>query len=113
MRPSCYLNAVEIGDGNSLLYNGFSMCMDVVPSEIARALISSREGGDFSFLLPVEKEHLLKRGHLTTLSAAGEQDEMRNFVSAFADRDLVPNRPFNRGAITFVLTYQCNLSCSY
>ncbi len=114
MRPSCYLNAVEIGDGNSLLYNGFSMCIDVVPSEIACGLLSSEEGGDFSFLTPDEKEYLVGRGHLTALSAADERTAMRKIAGAIAQRDAEFNRHLIRGkAITFVLTYQCNLSCEY
>lgn len=114
MRPSCYLNAVEIGDGNSLLYNGFSMCMDVVPSEIACKLLSSEEGGDFCFLMPAEKEYLIGRGHLTALSVADEQEAMRKIAGAIAQRDAELNRhPFRGRTITFVLTYQCNLSCDY
>ena len=114
MRPSCYLNAVEIGDGNSLLYNGFSMCIDVVPSEIAHRLVSSEEGGDFSFLMPAEKEHLVKRGHLTTLTITGEREAMRKLARAIAKRDVELNRQPLRGKmITFILTYQCNLSCAY
>jgi len=114
MRPSCYLNAVEIGDGNSLLYNGFSMCIDVVPSEIARRLVSSAEKGDFSFLMPAEKEHLAKRGHLTRLTARGEQGEMRKLARALARKEAELNRRSSSGRmLSFILTYGCNLSCSY
>lgn len=114
VRPSCYLNAVEIGDGNSLLYNGFSMCIDVVPSELARRLISSAEGGDFSFLLPAEREHLVNRGHLTALSAAAEQEAMEKLARAIAQRDAESDRQAFRGKmVTFILTYGCNLSCTY
>jgi len=114
VRPSCYLNAVEIGDGNSLLYNGFSMSIDVVPSEIAHGLVSSDDGGDFSFLMPVEKEHLVRRGHLTTLTVAEEREEMKQLARAAAKSNVGSNRqPFSRRMITFILSYQCNLSCSY
>ncbi len=114
MRPSCYLNVIEIGDGNSLLYNGFSMCIDVVPSELARRLISPAEMGDFSFLLPAEKEHLVNRGHLTTLSAAAEHEAMEKLARAIAEKDAESNRhPIRGKMITFVLTYRCNLSCTY
>ena len=97
MRPSCYLNAVEIGDGNSLLYNGFSMCIDVVPSEIARHLVSSPDGGDFSFLMPAEKEHLAGRGHLTRLTMEGEREELSKLAHAIAQRDATLNRQPLRG----------------
>ena len=115
MRPSCYLNAVEIGDGNSLLYNGFSMCIDVVPSGIARRLVASADdGGDVSFLTPPEKEHLVKRGHLTGLTIKGEQEEVSKLARAIARRDLELNRqPFPGRLVTFILTYKCNLSCAY
>ncbi len=114
MRPSCYLNAVEIGNGNCLLYNGFSMCIDVVPSEIAHRLVSSADGGDFSFLMPAEKEHLVKRGHLTKQTITGEREEMRKLARAIAKSDAELNRqPFRGNMITFILTYQCNLSCAY
>ena len=114
VRPSCYLNAVEIGDGNSLLYNGFSLCMDVVPSEIARRLVSCGKGEDFSFLLPAEREYLVERGHLTTLSVAAERKELRKLAHAVAEKDIASNGQSFRGkSITFVLTYRCNLSCAY
>ena len=114
LRPGSYLNAVEIGDGNTLLYNGFSMCMDVVPSDVARELVACEEGGDLSFLLPAEREHLVGRGHLTELSVTDELEAMREFARAIAKRDAESDRRHSRGKmITFVLTYQCNLSCAY
>ncbi len=114
MRPSCYFNAVEIGDGNSLLYNGFSMCIDLVPSPMAEELASCGESGDLSFLRPAEKEYLLKRGHITELSVAGEQEALRKVANAITDRGAeLKRRPVLEKAITFVLTYQCNLACDY
>ena len=59
MRPSIYLNAIEIGDGNSLLYNGRSLCIDVVPSRIAHRLVSSRGPGRFSYLTSAEIQVML------------------------------------------------------
>ncbi len=114
MRPSSYLNTVEIGDGNSLLYNGFSMCIDVVPSGVARLLAASVEGEDISFLSPAEKEHLVKRGHLTTLTKAAERAAMGRLANALAKSDAeLDTRPLRGKMITFVLTYRCNLSCAY
>lgn len=114
MRPSCYLNAVEIGGGKSLLYNGFSMCIDAVPTELARRLVSAGEGDDFSFLMPAEREYLAGRGHLTGLSVEREQDALEKLARAIAERDASPNRRHSGGKfVTFILTYQCNLSCSY
>ncbi len=114
MRPSCYLNVVDIGDGNSLLYNGFSMCIDVVPSEIAHRLVAPGAESDLSFLMPSEQELLAVRGHLTTLNAAGEREEMRRLARAAAVCNAEPGGvPFGARMITFVLTYGCNLSCAY
>jgi uncharacterized protein len=113
-RPSCYLNYIDIGDGNALLYNGFSACIDVVPSEIAHLLATCREGGDLSFLVPAEKEHLLKRGHLTNLTMEGEQEQMGKLTRAIAKRDIESNmQPFTERMVSFILTYRCNLSCAY
>ncbi|MCE5333343.1 MAG: radical SAM protein [Desulfobacteraceae bacterium] len=114
MRPSCYLNAVEIGDGNSLLYNGFSMCIDILPTEIATRLVASSEGGALSFLTPAEREHLAKRGHLTRKTVKGEREAIGKLARAIAERDLDRNRQPDIGRIlTFILTYKCNLSCTY
>jgi uncharacterized protein len=114
MRPSCYLNAVEIGEGSSLLYNGLSMRIDVVPSEIAHRLVSSAGKGDLPFLQPAEKEHLAQRGHLTRLTARGEQEAMRKLARALARREAGLNRqPSSGRMLSFILTYRCNLSCSY
>jgi uncharacterized protein len=114
VRASCYLNTVDLGDGNSLIYNGFSVCMDVVPSEIANRLTASVDGGEFSFLTPAEKEHLVKRGHLTGLTIDEEQEEMGRLVRAIAERDVGSNKqPVGVRIVSFILTYKCNLSCAY
>lgn len=114
VRPSSFLNAVEIGDGSSLLYNGFSMCIDVAPSEIARRLIAPAAGEDLSFLSPAEKDHLAGRGHLTGLSVQDEQEELGRLVRAIAGRDSASDSHSMFGKmITFILTYRCNLSCTY
>jgi uncharacterized protein len=114
VRSSRYLNAVDLGDGNSLLYNGLSMCIDSVPSEIARRLVSPGEAGDLSFLMPVEKEYLVKRGHLTELTTEDEQEEMGRLARAIAEKDAESNvHRFREKTVTFVLTYRCNLSCAY
>ena len=34
LRPSSYLNQVELGDGTSLLYSGSTLCIDLVPSDL-------------------------------------------------------------------------------
>lgn len=114
MRPSSYLNTVEIGDGNSIVYNGFTMCIDVVPSEIARALVAAGQDGDLPFLLPDEKEHLASRGHLTTLTVKAEREAIGRFAADVAKTGIELARPpFGSGVTTFILTYQCNLACDY
>ncbi len=114
LRPSGFLNAVEVGEGNSLLYNGFSMCIDVVTSEIARKLVSFKPGGNLSFLMPAEKEYLIKRGHLTRFSIKEEQEELSKLVQVIAERDADLNKRALLGKmLTFILTYKCNLACTY
>jgi uncharacterized protein len=77
-------------------------------------LVLPGEAGDFSFLMPVEKEYLVKRGHLTGLTAEGEQEEMRRLARAIAEKDAESNvHHFREKTVTFILTYKCNLSCAY
>jgi uncharacterized protein len=114
LRTSCYFNAVDIGDGSSLLYNGLSLCIDAVPSSIAHGLAATGEGTDFSFLSPAEKEYLLKRGHLTSLMPRDEMVEMGEIARAMAKRDRESNElRFRENVVTFILTYRCNLDCDY
>jgi uncharacterized protein len=114
MRASCYLNSIEIGDGTSLLYNGSSMCIDAVPSTIARQLIDSVANDDLSFLTADEKKHLIGRGHLTPLTVEDEYAQMDKLVRAIAKRDVELGRqPFDDRIVSFILTYRCNLSCTY
>lgn len=114
MRPSNYLNTVDIGDGRSLLYNGLSMCMDVVPTGMARRMADPAQSEDLSCLTAAEKEHLAKRRHLTGLSVEDEREELRKLAEAAARVTTGPNgRSAGAGMISFILTYECNLSCSY
>lgn len=88
--------------------------MDIVPSEIARRLVPSDEAGDLSFLMPAEKDYLVKRGHLTGLTAEGEREEMTRLARAIAEKDAESNvHRFREETVTFILTYRCNLSCAY
>lgn len=110
VRPSSYLNQVEIGDGTSLLFNGHSLCIDLVPTDFAREL---SEGGDLSFLLPEEKQHLLNRGHLTALSAAREAGELKKLVGQVLQKRARADKKRRIANLCFILTYKCNLSCKY
>ncbi len=114
VRPSNYLNTVDIGDGRSLLYNGLSMCMDVVPRGVARRMADPAQREDLSYLTAAEEEHLAKRRHLTGLSVEDEREELRKLAEAAARGTTGPNgRYTGAGLISFILTYECNLSCSY
>ena len=110
LRVSSYLNHVEIGDGTALLYNGATLCMDLVPVEYARRLA---EGADLSFLAPEETEHLVKRGHLTPYSPQRELAEFRKTArTILAHRQKLDEAP-KFVTLCFILTYDCNLSCTY
>lgn len=96
------------------MYNGFSMCIDVVPSGIARELMEAGQEGDLAFLLPAEKEYLAQRGHITHLTVEAERESMKCFAADVAKRGIESARPpFRSGVVTFILTYQCNLACDY
>ena len=110
LRPSSYLNRVEIGDGTSLLYNGSTLCIDLVPSEFAQHI---SEGRDLSFLLPEEKQHLVQRGHLTSLTPKRELEEFRKLVRLILEKRATLDSKQQIANLCFILTYKCNLSCSY
>jgi uncharacterized protein len=110
LRPSSYLNQVEIGDGTSLLYNGATLCIDLVPSDFARMI---EEGQDLSFLLPEETQHLLQRGHLTLLSPKREREEFRKDVRLVLEKRSVLDSKQQIANLCFIMTYKCNLSCKY
>lgn len=114
LRISSYLNVVDVGGGNSLLFNGFTSRIDLVPSDMARQLIESKSWRDLSFLSPDEVRHLANRGHLTGLSIRREQEEFRKLAEHILKINEATNRLKNgKRAIAFILTYKCNLSCSY
>jgi uncharacterized protein len=110
IRASDYLNHVEIGDGTSLLYSGSTQCIDLVPTEYASLL---SDGDDLSFLSSEEKEHLLQRGHLTTLTHKRELEEFKRLVGLILEKRIKIDRKRKTGNLNFIMTYNCNLSCSY
>ena len=110
LRVSSYLNQVELGDGKSLLFSGSSLCMDMVPTEYAQLLI---EKGDLSFLSQEEREHLLERGHLTESTPSRELAEFRRTVDDVSERIETSEKKLGHADLTFILTYNCNLSCTY
>lgn len=110
LRVSSYLNQVDLGNGTSLLYNGATLCIDLVPAEYARLLT---EGQGLSFLLPEEQQHLVKRGHLTTLSPKRELEEFRKLVGIIIEKRARLDAKQRHASLCFILTYNCNLSCSY
>ena len=110
LRASSYLNQVDVGNGTTLLYNGSTLCIDLVPTEYARLL---SEGHDLSFLLPEEKQHLLNRGHLTTLTPKRELEEFRKLVRLILEKRARVDSKQRIANLCFILTYTCNLSCSY
>ncbi len=107
---SLYLNHVDLGDGTSLLFNGATMCIDLVPSAYAQRLTNGNGAPDLSFLTPDEKKHLMERGHLTDLTPEGELEEFRKLIRFVLEKD---KRKKKRATLSFILTYNCNLSCSY
>jgi len=109
IRKSSYMNSVDIGDGRSLLFNGFSLCMDLVPKSYSEKLSKN----DLSMLSPEEEDHLLKRGHLTLLSPKQELSAFRRQVRLILEKSAELDKNKTNGDLSFILTYKCNLSCSY
>ncbi len=110
LRASSYLNQVVIDNGTTLLYNGSTLCIDLVPTEYARAL---SDGSDLSFLMPEETQHLLNRGHLTALSPKRELKEFRKMVRLVLEKRAKLDAEQHFANLCFILTYNCNLSCGY
>ena len=110
LRASSYLNQVDIGDGTMLLFNGLSMCIDVAPAALADAI---KREADLSCLSDVERRHLIDRGHLTDLSPAQEREEFRKTIDFISARVKQTNKRRSSASVTFVLTFDCNLACTY
>jgi uncharacterized protein len=102
------MNYVNTGDGTSLLFNGISLCMDLVPQNYVKYIIKN----DFSVLSNEEKDHLVKRGHLTTLSPKEELAAFKKRVHFILNKNAELKKK-QQICLVFVLTYACNLSCKY
>jgi hypothetical protein len=109
-RVSDYFNRVDVGDGTSLLFSGSTLCVDRVPTAWARRLAA---GADPSFLPLPDREHLLKRGHLTRLSPRHEREAFRRQVRRLLSWERRCSRSRQRATLSFILTYDCNLACRY
>lgn len=109
IRNSSYINYVNIGDGASLLFSGISLCMDLVSQNYVESMMKN----DFSVLSNEEKDHLVKRGHLTTLSRKQELDAFKKQVRLFLDKNDELIKKKRQMHLSFILTYGCNLSCEY
>ena len=110
VRISNYFNHVDIGDGTSLLYNGWTLCIDLVPTAYVQRL---QDKGDLSFLSQEERDHLVKRGHLTTLSPRSEGKEFRKTARFILERRNQLDKEAKAATLCLLLTYDCNLACSY
>ncbi len=84
--------------------------MDLVPTDFANALT---QGSDLSFLSDEEATHLLSRGHLTELTPDRERAEFIKTVEFISNKVAKANKKQANASVTFVLTYNCNLACTY
>ncbi len=109
-RASSYLYPVEIDSGNTLLISGSTLCMDLVPRDYATRFSS---GKDLSFLSGQEQQHLLERGHLTQLTPAQELAEFKKSVNLVTRKTVRAESRQKTANISFILTYGCNLACTY
>jgi uncharacterized protein len=114
VRTSTYLGTVDVGQGFSLLYNGFTSRLDLLPTDLAAQLVNGRGWRDFSFLSAEEEQHLLNRGHLTGWTVRDELEAFKKLAEkTHQSNEALHHRVKGRRAIAFILTYQCNLSCTY
>jgi uncharacterized protein len=114
LRISSYFNVADVGKSTSLLYNGLTSRIDLVPSDLTRQLREAGGRSDFSFLSPDEVRHLTNRGHLTELSVSREREEFRKLAEGVVEASEELNEKAGGGrAVAFILTYKCNLSCTY
>ena len=109
IRNSSYMNYVNIGDGTSLLFSGISLCMDLVPKNYLESMMKN----DYSLLSNEEKDHLVNRGHLTTLSRKQELDAFKKQARFILNKNAESMKKKQQTLLCFVLTYNCNLSCKY
>lgn len=89
------------------------MCIDLVPKMYAHSLGDGPSSRDLSFLSSDEIEHLLKRGHLTHMSPEQEFENFKNLASYILDKRIEFGKKRKKATISFILTYDCNLACSY
>ncbi len=109
-RASSYMYPVEIDSENTLLISGSTLCMDLVPTEYAARFSS---GKDLSFLSGQEQQHLLERGHLTQLTPTQELAEFKKSVNLITRKTTRAEYRQKSANISFILTYGCNLACTY
>jgi uncharacterized protein len=109
IRSSSYSNRIDIGKNDTVLFNGMSLCMDLVPQQYAERIARN----DVSFLSAEEKTHLLNRGHLTALSQPQELRAFRDQVRIIHNKNTELLLGRRQLCLTFLLTYRCNLACRY
>lgn len=110
IRPSSYIIRVDTHvDDQALLVHGYTKSIDLVSKRVADLLDDTER-----YLRPDELgrdqlKHLLKRGHLTTLSAEAEKVGFVNLVSKIDARKRDQMKP----GFVLMPTYLCNLDCFY
>lgn len=107
---SRFLNIIDLDDQQtSLLFNGVNGCIDEVPTVLAALLFSGGEE-EIHSLSSENLAFLAQRGHLTTLGRDEELERFREFVGAMHQKRCAET---SAGGLLLLLSYQCNLDCSY
>ena len=107
---SRYLNVVDLGDGRvSLLFNGVNGCLDEVAKELGDVL-SSGNAGKIEAIPRANLNFLADRGHVTALDP---MEELRRFRDLAAALHAERSAQASFGGLLLLLSYRCNLSCSY
>ena len=106
MRTSSYNIYVKIPDSEEyLLVHGYSGAIDLVQPNVVKFL-KNFDGRSYDGVSPTTIELLKKRGYLTEKSF----DEEKTRVKELAE---VIQRKSKGASFYFVITYDCNLRCSY
>lgn len=92
---SSYTGVIELNDNYQMIFNNISGHIDIINKDNLSNLNSNTE------------EYLYKRGYLTDKSKKEEDDQFKE-LSLQRFRDSQINKKH-----TIILTYDCNLRCSY
>lgn len=106
---SQYLNIIKL-DKSALLFNGATGCLDEVSPNLGGAL-DSAAALRLDFLSKDDIAFLEKRGHITPLAPTLEKERFKELAGLLHDSSA--KREKASSSIMLLMSYNCNLNCSY